>query len=128
MNAKEQHTGKTRSKETREKIRQSQMGDKNNAKKKEVREKISETVSEIWDDPEYKEKMSEKLSKAQKKRWEREGKKLSKSQVREALEASTSIAEAKRYACREYEEVSRPTFDKYIKEYDLMELKEQVKQ
>jgi len=128
MNAKEQHTGKTRSEETRKKIsegiRKSDHAEK--MKDPELRERLSQKQKENWQDPEYRKKQCKKLSKAQKKRWKEKGRKLTKGQVRESLENSNTVAAARRYARDNYEEVSRPTFDKYIEEYGLDDLKEQV--
>lgn len=102
-------------------------GEKKGKEKYEERvEKLSKAQTENWKDSEYREEMCKKLSKAQKKRWERKGKKLSKKQVKEALEASNTIAAARRYAAENYKEVSRPTFDKYTEEYNLTDLRQRV--
>lgn len=137
--AKKMFEGKSLSEEHKQKISKSnegtntlewyieKYGEKEGRQKYNERiEKISKKQAENWQDPEYREKQCKKLSKAQKKRWERKGKKLTKEQVEEALENSNTVAAARRYARDNYEEVSRPTFDKYIKEYGLESIKEKV--
>ena len=126
--AKEIHMGRKRSEETKKKISEG-IKNSDHAKKMkdpELREHLSKKQAENWKDPEYREEMCKKLSEAQKKRWERKGKKLSREQVKKALEASNTIAAARRYAAENYKEVSRPTFDKYTEEYNLIDLRKRV--
>lgn len=137
--AKETHMGRTRSEETKKKMSEAAKGihtlewykkeygeEKGKQKYEERIEKLSKAQAENWKDPEYREEMCKKLSEAQKKRWKRKGKKLSEEQLKESLEASNTIAAARRYAAKNYEEVSRPTFEKYIREYSLTDLKQEV--
>lgn len=121
--AKTFHTGRKRSDETKRNIKKGIANSKHSeiVHSQEFADKISNTVSEIWNDKnsvyntkEYRDTLSE----AQLKRWS-ENPKCTKEELIDVLTNAKSVASALREFCKKYRKISRPTFDRWIKIYEL---------